>query len=162
MPDLVHMKHSDGRTLICEQHQRATFAAKGFEQYTPASPPGHPGRRQDFRPAENLETIYDPSGKRCLCDRRQAPGLLANGWSRQAPKDAEPDPVDPGDIVPNEVTQEDLQAALGALDHQDDSVWTAQGLPRLDVIRDLLANETITREQVTQAWPDFKRQMEAG
>ena len=47
--------------------------------------------------------------------------------------------------------------ALSKLDPQNDNHWTQDGLPRLDTIKILAGNPSLTREQVTAAAPDFNR-----
>lgn len=47
--------------------------------------------------------------------------------------------------------------ALNSLDHDNDNHWTADGLPRLDTIRILTSDPTLSRHLVEDAYPDFKR-----
>lgn len=47
--------------------------------------------------------------------------------------------------------------ALGQLDPNNDEHWTADGLPRMDVIEGIVGDKAITRQQVTQAKPGFSR-----
>lgn len=55
------------------------------------------------------------------------------------------------------MTKEMIVEALSMLDHDDDSVWTADGLPKVDVVRGLLGNDALTRAEITDAAPDFVR-----
>jgi hypothetical protein len=41
-----------------------------------------------------------------------------------------------------------LEQALATLDPDDDAAWTADGLPRMDVLEALIGDKSITREQV--------------
>ncbi len=47
--------------------------------------------------------------------------------------------------------------ALGKLDPTNENHWTADGLPRIETVRMLAGNQTITREQITAEAPDFSR-----
>lgn len=47
--------------------------------------------------------------------------------------------------------------ALTKLDPNNDNHWTQDGLPRLDTIKILASDPTLTRDQVTAAAPDFNR-----
>jgi len=51
-----------------------------------------------------------------------------------------------------------IKAALGTLDPENDAQWTAEGLPRMDVIEVLVGDKSITRKQVTEADPEFFRE----
>lgn len=50
-----------------------------------------------------------------------------------------------------------ITEALAKLDHANDNHWTEDGLPRLDTIKILAGDPSITREKVTTAAPDFNR-----
>lgn len=50
-----------------------------------------------------------------------------------------------------------IQAALGTLDPENDDLWTAEGLPRMDVIEKLVGGTAPTRKQITEADPEFSR-----
>jgi hypothetical protein len=50
-----------------------------------------------------------------------------------------------------------ILAALTKLDAKNDNHWTADGLPRLDTVKMLASNATLTRDIVTAAAPDFNR-----
>ena len=45
--------------------------------------------------------------------------------------------------------------SLSKLDPANDNHWTQDGLPRLDTIKILSGDPSLTREQVTAAAPDF-------
>jgi len=47
--------------------------------------------------------------------------------------------------------------ALSKLDTNNDNHWTADGLPRIETVRMLSGDQTITREQITAEAPDFSR-----
>jgi hypothetical protein len=53
-------------------------------------------------------------------------------------------------------TNEEILEAVQALDPQNDEHWTADGLPRLDAVENLLGSD-ISRKVVTNAAPDFSR-----
>ncbi len=55
------------------------------------------------------------------------------------------------------VTPEKLAAALKGLDVGNENHWTADGLPRLDTVKMLVGDQSITRDQVTAAAPGFTR-----
>ena len=48
--------------------------------------------------------------------------------------------------------------ALAKLDPTNDNHWTNDGLPRIETIRMLAADQTITREAITAEAPNFSRQ----
>lgn len=50
-----------------------------------------------------------------------------------------------------------IQEALKQLDPANDDHWTADGLPRMDAVEKLVGSSDITREDVTNAAPDFTR-----
>lgn len=47
--------------------------------------------------------------------------------------------------------------ALSKLDTNNDNHWTADGLPRIETVRMLSGDQSITREQITAEAPDFSR-----
>lgn len=47
--------------------------------------------------------------------------------------------------------------ALKALDTKNDNHWTADGLPRLDTVKMMAGDQSITRDQVSAAAPGFQR-----
>lgn len=51
-----------------------------------------------------------------------------------------------------------LLAALASLDVQNDAHWTADGSPRLETVRALAADASVSREAVTSAAPQFCRE----
>jgi hypothetical protein len=51
--------------------------------------------------------------------------------------------------------------AVKQLDKANDTHWTADGLPRLEAVRELASDTSLTREQVEAAAPGFKRPHEA-
>lgn len=52
--------------------------------------------------------------------------------------------------------------ALYALDVTNDNHWTDTGLPRVESVRFNAADQTLTRDQITEAAPGFTRQTAAG
>lgn len=50
-----------------------------------------------------------------------------------------------------------LLAALAQLDPSNDNHWTGEGLPRLDTVKFMTGDSTVTREAVTQAAPGLTR-----
>lgn len=50
-----------------------------------------------------------------------------------------------------------ITEALGKLDKSNDQHWTADGLPRLETVRFICGNQSLTREDVTKAAPGFSR-----
>lgn len=48
--------------------------------------------------------------------------------------------------------------ALGKLDPSNDNHWTNDGLPRIDTVRMLAADPSLTREAITAEAPNFSRQ----
>lgn len=52
---------------------------------------------------------------------------------------------------------EAIKIALNSLNPEDDTLWTNDGLPRMDVVEGLLNDKAITRKQVTEADPEFCR-----
>ena len=55
-------------------------------------------------------------------------------------------------------TNEEILEALLGLSPGNDEHWTADGLPRLDAVENLLG-ASVTRKQLTNAAPDFNRAM---
>ncbi|UFK26672.1 hypothetical protein [Roseobacter phage RDJL3] len=53
-------------------------------------------------------------------------------------------------------TNEEILEAVRSLDPQNDEHWTADGLPRLDAVENLLGGD-VSRKAVTNAAPDFTR-----
>lgn len=53
-----------------------------------------------------------------------------------------------------------IKEAIYSLDVTDDSLWTADGLPRVDVVQELVDDDTITRQQITDADPSFSRRQD--
>lgn len=51
----------------------------------------------------------------------------------------------------------DLLQALQALDDGDDAQWTAQGLPKVDVLKEMTGDESITRQVIDGEAPDYTR-----
>ena len=52
----------------------------------------------------------------------------------------------------------DIKEALGTLDKSNDDHWTADGLPRIDVVS-AIVGEKVTRAQISEADPDFTREV---
>lgn len=50
-----------------------------------------------------------------------------------------------------------IQEALGQLDPEKDEHWTDNGDPRVDVVRQLTGAQDLTRNDITQAAPEFSR-----
>jgi hypothetical protein len=50
-----------------------------------------------------------------------------------------------------------IKGALGKLDVTNDNHWTADGLPRLDTVKLLAGDQSITREALAMAAPGFTR-----
>jgi len=51
----------------------------------------------------------------------------------------------------------EITQALQSLNFGDDAVWTGDGLPVVDKMRELTSNAELTREQITAAAPEFSR-----
>jgi hypothetical protein len=51
----------------------------------------------------------------------------------------------------------DLKHALALLDPNVDDHWTADGQPRIDVVRDILDGETVSRQEIIDAAPHLTR-----
>lgn len=52
---------------------------------------------------------------------------------------------------------EQIVAALQKLDVNNDGHWTQDGLPRIETVRLFAGNQSLTRENITAAAPDFTR-----
>lgn len=48
--------------------------------------------------------------------------------------------------------------ALAKLDPKNDNHWTSDGLPRIDTVKMLAGDPTLTRESITAEMPNFSRQ----
>jgi hypothetical protein len=51
-----------------------------------------------------------------------------------------------------------IRAALQSLDHEDNSLWTNQGIPQVKAVEKVLGI-AISRGQIEDAFPGFKRDM---
>lgn len=60
------------------------------------------------------------------------------------------------------MTATNIQAALAQLDPSKDDHWTAEGLPRIDVLKTLASDQALTRETVSAAVPGFSRAVASG
>lgn len=76
----------------------------------------------------------------------------------------ENDTVDDGNIIPAPegvdpaiVRENSIRTALGQLDHDNPEHWTAQGLPKMTVLEEIMGDESLSRKEVTAVNPDFKR-----
>lgn len=63
----------------------------------------------------------------------------------------------PADVDPAVARENSIRTALGQLDHDNPDHWTAQGLPKMTVLEDIIGDESISRREVTAVNPDFKR-----
>jgi len=52
---------------------------------------------------------------------------------------------------------ERIREALAVLDAEDDELWTRDGLPRTEVVAELVGTSVLSRKQITQAAPLFTR-----
>lgn len=52
---------------------------------------------------------------------------------------------------------DNIRKALEQLDTDNDAHWTADGLPRMDVVEELSGKKGLTRAKVTEAQPGFSR-----
>lgn len=52
---------------------------------------------------------------------------------------------------------EKILNALKSLDHTKDEHWTADGLPRIDVVKQIAGEQAITRDDIVAAAPTFTR-----
>ena len=50
-----------------------------------------------------------------------------------------------------------ITEALAKLDPTNDNHWTSDGLPRIDTVKMLAADQTLTRESITAEFPEFTR-----
>ncbi len=51
-----------------------------------------------------------------------------------------------------------IKQALAKLDVNNDNHWTAEGQPRIDTVKMLASDQTITRDDITKASPEFTRE----
>jgi len=51
----------------------------------------------------------------------------------------------------------EINEALGALNPANDKHWTREGLPAMKAVEALVGDSSITRQDVTDAWPGFDR-----
>lgn len=54
-----------------------------------------------------------------------------------------------------------IRDVLASLDVSNDNHWTSEGLPKLETVRFLAGDQTLTREQVTKSDPTFSRAVSA-
>jgi len=55
----------------------------------------------------------------------------------------------------------EIKEALAKLDHDDNDQWTADGLPRIDVVANLTGDKQLKRQDITDADPKFMRGVQA-
>ncbi len=63
----------------------------------------------------------------------------------------------PEGVDPAIVRENAIRTGLGQLDHSNPDHWTAQGLPKMSVLEEILDDESLSRKEVTAIDPDFKR-----
>lgn len=51
-----------------------------------------------------------------------------------------------------------IKAALAGLDPKNDDIWTSSGQPLVDAVRKAVGDDTITRQDITNADPTFSRE----
>lgn len=51
-----------------------------------------------------------------------------------------------------------IRETLDLLDHKNDEQWTSAGQPKVDVVEDASGLENLTRKEIEEAAPDFKRE----
>lgn len=71
--------------------------------------------------------------------------------------DSEPSDGNEEDLTPEEAKIVKLREALLALDPKDDNVWTGLGLPRVNNLERVTGFKEITKAEIEQAVPGFKR-----
>lgn len=54
-----------------------------------------------------------------------------------------------------------IMEALGKLDPANENHWTAEGLPRIDTVKFLAGDQSLTREEIQKAAPEFCREFAA-
>jgi hypothetical protein len=59
--------------------------------------------------------------------------------------------------LPNDPVSVKVQAALKKLDPSEDNHWTKAGQPRIEVVAEILGDQSLTREAINEAWPNFDR-----
>lgn len=52
---------------------------------------------------------------------------------------------------------EDIKKVLAAMDHGADANWTDSGLPKVEYVRNILGQQSITRDHITEAAPNWTR-----
>jgi hypothetical protein len=50
-----------------------------------------------------------------------------------------------------------ITEVLKSLDHDDDTLWTAAGLPKVEVIQELTGDEDLSRKEIDEVAPGFER-----
>lgn len=61
------------------------------------------------------------------------------------------------DAIRADTLDQQIIQVLSGLDHEDDSLWTGNGLVRMEVIEKALGDDSIKRADVKNAWPGFER-----
>lgn len=54
-----------------------------------------------------------------------------------------------------------IAETLSLLDHDNDGDWTSGGLPKVEVVASASGLEGLSRDEITEANPDFKREVKA-
>lgn len=102
-------------------------------------------------------------------DKKLAAALKAGtyaepaGSSRASRAETSPPPADPpaatltADAIAKLKSKANVSAALAGLDPTNDEHWTAAGLPAMGEIEARIGTKEITRAEVSEMFPDFKR-----
>jgi len=108
--------------------------------------PTNVGRNRLWQPGEEFSTEIEG-----------LPSHIYTYLKDQGPPDSAPDPrMAIAHLQLNEVRVRD---ALEKLDHDDDSHWTARGLPRMEVLNRLIEGELgANQNDIRAAWPGFSRE----
>lgn len=63
----------------------------------------------------------------------------------------------PAGVEPEVARENAIRNAVGQLDHDNPDHWTAQGLPKMGVLMEIMGDDALSRKEVTAVNPDFKR-----
>lgn len=148
---------------------------KYMERCYKAYPEGHPAIRKDLE--ENGISKPDPSPQQHSNQEvqgqarptgQEASPIPANDGSSAAPSgDSSSGGISSGDGHSNagvhsgeeeeDSEQSRISETLKLLDHDNDSHWTADGLPAVEAVSQLCKDVPITRKKLNAYAPDFKR-----
>jgi hypothetical protein len=99
------------------------------------------------------------SGEELSTEIGDLPGHIYTYLDDQDPTDSAPDPEPLRAMAHLQLAEVRVRDALEKLDHDDDSHWTARGLPRIEILNLLIEGDIgANHNDIRAAWPGFCRE----